>query len=86
MRRSYREQAPCGLGLRGVRVGASNSDMSDEFEKMPILSDEASDECAPTERDPTTATPRPPMAPSRGAALSVLWWLEGNEAATDWTD
>ena len=42
--------------------------MSDENLIPPAFSDEACDECAPTERDPSR--------PARGVALSVLWWLE----------
>jgi hypothetical protein len=51
--------------------------MSDE----PVLSSnipfDVVDECAPTERDPS---PMGVGTPSRGVALSVLWWLEGEEA------
>jgi hypothetical protein len=35
------------------------------------------DECAPTERDPSLLAV---ATPSRGVALSVLWWLEGEDA------
>jgi hypothetical protein len=51
--------------------------MSDE----PLFSSEMSvdvvDECAPTERDPSLLAV---ATPSRGVALSVLWWLEGEDA------
>ena len=46
--------------------------MSDEALVQPAFSDEACDECAPTERDPSR--------PARGVALSVLWWLERDDA------
>ena len=36
------------------------------------------DECAPTERDPSLLSV---ATPSRGVALSVLWWLEGEDAS-----
>jgi len=42
--------------------------MSDENLVPPAFSDEACDECAPTERDASR--------PARGVALSVLCWLE----------
>jgi hypothetical protein len=48
--------------------------MSDERLLSPDPADDACDECAPTERDPAALLPR---LPSRGVALSVLWWLEG---------
>jgi hypothetical protein len=38
----------------------------------------AVDECAPTERDPSLLAV---ATPSRGVALTVLWWLEGEDAS-----
>jgi hypothetical protein len=49
--------------------------MSDARLLAPDSSDDACDDSAPTERDPTALLPR---LPSRGVALSVLWWLEGD--------
>jgi hypothetical protein len=49
--------------------------MSDELLLSPEIADDAVDAGAPTERDPATA-PAPP--PSRGDALSVLWWRESD--------
>ena len=60
--------------MRGRPDGASNSCMSDECLFSPELSVDAVDECAPTERDPSRLSV---ATPSRGVALSVLWWLEG---------
>ncbi len=51
--------------------------MSDESLSSPELSVDAVDECAPTERDPSLLAVG---TPSRGIALSVLWWLEGEDA------
>lgn len=48
--------------------------MSDEFLFSPGMSVDAVDECAPTERDPSHLAV---ATPSRGVALSVLWWLDG---------
>ena len=39
------------------------------------LSNDALEECAPTERDPHRSTLE---LPARGVALSVLWWLESD--------
>ena len=66
-------QGDRGLRDRGGR--ASNSGMSDETLLRPEFSDDACEECAPTERDPSTTHATPP----RGVALSVLWWLETDE-------
>lgn len=41
---------------------------------LPEMSVDAVDESAPTERDPSRLAV---ATPSRGVALSVLWWLEG---------
>ena len=49
--------------------------MSDERLPPADSSDDACEECAPTERDPIALLPR---LPARGVALSVLWWLEGD--------
>jgi len=51
--------------------------MSDEYLFSPVMSVDAVDECAPTERDPSL---HGVGTPSRGVALSVLWWLEGEDA------
>jgi hypothetical protein len=49
--------------------------MSDEVLLSPQIGVDAVDEGAPTER----AIPLPPAPPpSRGVALSVLWWLESD--------
>lgn len=43
----------------------------------PQMTADEVDGAAPTEREPTlTPTPPPSSSPSRGAALSVLWWPE----------
>ena len=63
--------------MRGRPGGASNSYMSDVSLSSPELSVDAVDECAPTERDPSLHAVG---TPSRGVALSVLWWLEGDGA------
>ena len=48
--------------------------MSDENRIQSCFSDDVCDECAPTEHD----AGRPSHGlPPRGAALSVLWWLDG---------
>lgn len=58
-------------------MDASHSLMSDETRLDREIADPTDAE-APTERDP-----RMPEAltgaPPRGVALSVLWWLEGDE-------
>lgn len=51
--------------------------MSDEGLSLPSNSAHAVDDCAPTERDPSRLAVG---TPSRGVALSVLWWLDGEEA------
>jgi hypothetical protein len=51
--------------------------MSDEPRVLPSISVDVVDDCAPTERDPS---PMGVGTPSRGVALSVLWWLEGEGA------
>jgi len=51
--------------------------MSDENLYSPASTVDSVDECAPTERDPSRLAV---ATPSRGVALSVLWWLEGEEA------
>ena len=51
--------------------------MSDENLHSPMNTVDSVDECAPTERDPSHLAV---ATPSRGVALSVLWWLEGEEA------
>jgi hypothetical protein len=50
--------------------------MSYECLFSPELSVDAVDACAPTERDPSRLAV---ATPARGVALSVLWWLEGEE-------
>jgi hypothetical protein len=39
------------------------------------FSDDACDESAPTERDPSQPAS---LSPPLGVALSVLWWIEGD--------
>jgi hypothetical protein len=51
--------------------------MSDEPLFSSSIPVDAVDECAPTERDPSHLGVG---TPSRGVALSVLWWLEGEDA------
>ena len=51
--------------------------MSDVSSFPSNISVDVVDECAPTERDPA---PLGVGTPSRGVALSVLWWLEGEDA------
>jgi len=51
--------------------------MSDEPLFSSATSVDVVDECAPTERDPSLLGV---ATPSRGVALSVLWWLDGEEA------
>ena len=51
--------------------------MSDALPFPSHISVDVVDECAPTERDPA---PVGVGTPSRGVALSVLWWLEGEDA------
>jgi hypothetical protein len=48
--------------------------MSDERLLSPEMTNDAIDCAAPTEREPTV----PPPPPSRGTALSVLWWRESD--------
>jgi hypothetical protein len=52
--------------------------MSDERLPSPQSTDDAVDDSAPTERDPR---PRRSITPSRGIALSVLWWVESENGA-----
>jgi hypothetical protein len=59
--------------LREAPGRASNSDMSDETLPPQDISDDASEECAPTERAPSRSKLH---TPPRGVALSVLWWCE----------
>lgn len=54
--------------------------MSDELLLSPEKHDELVDGAAETERDPAVV-PSPP--PSRGAALSVLWWRESDADKED---
>jgi hypothetical protein len=51
--------------------------MSDEPGLSSNISVDVVDECAPTEREPALVGV---ATPSRGVALSVLWWLEGEDA------
>jgi hypothetical protein len=51
--------------------------MSDERLASPQSTDDAVDDSAPTERDPAA---RRRITPSRGVAMSVLWWLEAETA------
>jgi hypothetical protein len=51
--------------------------MSDEPRFSSSISVDVVDECAPTEREPSLHSV---ATPSRGVALSVLWWLEGEDA------
>jgi hypothetical protein len=51
--------------------------MSDEPLFSSSISAGVVDDCAPTERDPSHMGVG---TPSRGVALSVLWWLEGEDA------
>lgn len=52
--------------------------MSDGNLSSALISVDAVDECAPTERDPSLLAVG---TPSRGVALSVLWWLEGEPSS-----
>ncbi|MBX3190213.1 MAG: hypothetical protein KF819_24655 [Labilithrix sp.] len=50
--------------------------MSDVKLDGPGFMDASEEECPPTEPDPAR------QLPPRGAALSVLWWLEGDSDDT----
>jgi hypothetical protein len=52
--------------------------MSDESLVHPESEDDSCDACAPTERDPCRSSR---TLPSRGVALSVLWWLEESDGS-----
>ena len=58
-------------------MDASHSLMSDETRLDREFADPADAE-APTERDPRAHAPLS-GTPARGVALSVLWWLEGDD-------
>jgi|GEM_PF-3694581 len=49
--------------------------MSDECANDASFSQDDTDACPPTERDPSRPAPLPPV----GVALSVLWWHEDAE-------